>query len=275
MRLWGFREAIIERLGLLKAVIIFSFQKETAYWANNWTSVLSTTVYTFTMLLFFDVLYANVDSIAGYSRNEMLVFFLVAQVGFFLNWGLWMQNLKEFITSVNQGELDLLLMRPAPALFYITHRRIKILSLVRDALPPMVAIIVSIHWSILVFTLPNLIAGLAIFVLGMICLHVFQFLTALPVFWLGESKSMLRISITVDSGSKLLPLEGFANNPVRFVLGTIAPVLISAGFSASVILGKSDAVSMFLLALIVTTVALYIRDIAWQLALRNYTSASS
>lgn len=275
MKLLEFKEAVFDRLGFLKAITIFSFQKETAYWSNNWTSVLSTTIYTLSMLLFLDVIYSNVNVVAGYSRNEMLVFFLLVQVTFFTNWGLWQQNLRDFIVSVNRGDLDLLLVRPVPVLFFITFRRIKLLSLLRDAVPPMVAIILSIKWDLVTFTVPNLLAAAALFVMGMIAVHVFQFLATLPVFWFAESKSVLKISMAVESGTKLTPLEGFTNNPLRLILGTVAPTLISAGFATSVLLGKSDPIYMLLWAFIVTVVALYIRDIAWQIALRSYTSASS
>ena len=70
-----YKEAITDRLLILKANTIFTLQKETAYWANNWASVFSTLFYTLTMLLFINVLYANVTLFVGYTKQEMLLFF--------------------------------------------------------------------------------------------------------------------------------------------------------------------------------------------------------
>ncbi|MCL5784535.1 MAG: ABC transporter permease [Patescibacteria group bacterium] len=270
-----FKEEIIDRLSLIRASIIFTFQKETAYWTNNWTSLLSTTLYTLTMLLFLNVIYANTKLVAGYSKNEMLFFFLITQVTFYGSWGIWLTAMREMIIGVNNGDLDLILTKPLPALFYITLRRIKIFSTLRDGLPPILAIIFSINWSTLPLLPVNIFWGILIIALGMICLHVFHLLPSLAVFWLGESKNILKVSQAIESGGKMTPLEGFANNPLRFILGTVAPVLIAGGFAASVMLGKIDGIYMFLWALIVTVVALYIRNLVWQWALRNYSSASS
>lgn len=275
MKLQEFNEAIADRISLIWASIIFTFQKETAFWTNNWTSLLSTTFYTLTMLLFLNVIYSNTKLVAGYSKNEMLFFFLITQVTFYGSWGVWLTAMREMIIGVNNGDLDLILTKPLPALFYITLRRIKIFSTLRDGLPPTLAVILSINWPALNLAALNIFWGILIIILGMICLHVFHLLPSLTVFWLGESKNALKLGQAIESGSKMTPLEGFVNNPLKFILSTVAPVLIAGGFGASVILGKVGGPYMFLWALIVTIVALYIRDLAWQWALRNYSSASS
>lgn len=275
MKLSAFKELLIDRKNLLGASIVFTFQKETAYWTNNWTSLLSTTFYTITMLVFLNVIYFNTTLVAGYTRNEMLIFFLVVQATFFTNWGIWLAALQELVIAVNRGDLDLVLITPVPALFYVTTRRIKVFSILRDGIPPILAIILSINWGMVHVPVFNLIAGLIVFILGMICIHIFQFLACIPVFWAGESQKILGVSQVVEAGAKLTPLEGFSNNPLKFILSTVAPVLISGGFAASIILGKSAPLPLLLWSLAVTIVALYIRNWAWQKALKNYTSASS
>jgi hypothetical protein len=57
MKLSEFKESLKERLVLLKANTIFTAQRELAYAGSNWASILSTTFYTFSVLIFIKVIY--------------------------------------------------------------------------------------------------------------------------------------------------------------------------------------------------------------------------
>src|SRR3990167_9318864 len=117
MKLSEFNQAISDRAAILKVGIVYTFQQETAYWTNNWANLLSPFFYTLSMVLFIDVIYANVDLVAGYTRNQMLLFLFNGQIAFYTGW-LFHKNLQELIVSVNKGSLDLLLVKPMPSLFY-------------------------------------------------------------------------------------------------------------------------------------------------------------
>ncbi len=69
-----FKEAAADRWVLLKANFIFTFQKETAYWANNWTSLLSTTFYTLSMLVFINILYSKKTLNRQYNKDRYIKF---------------------------------------------------------------------------------------------------------------------------------------------------------------------------------------------------------
>jgi ABC-type uncharacterized transport system permease subunit len=276
MKLSEYKEFIRERLGLLKANTLFSFQKDTAYWADNWGSVLSTTFYTLSMLVFINVLYSNVQIIVGYTKNDMLLFFLMGQIAFYTTWAISAQNMQEFVQDVNRGDLDLILTKPFPALFYITFKRVRLFSnLFRDGIPPSLAIVIAIDWSQFHFSLVTVGVAAVLVLCGQICMHVLQFISVIPVIWLGESRSIFKLFFDIDTyAGKLIPLEGF-NGYFRMVFGVLIPVMISASFPTSVLLNKSDPILLLVWAIIVTSAALYIRNWVWQIAIRNYTSASS
>lgn len=271
-----FKEFIRERLDLLQANAVFTFQKETAYWADNWGSVLSTTFYTLSMLVFINVLYSNVSTIVGYTKNDMLLFFLMGQIAFYTTWAISAQNMQEFVQDVNRGDLDLILTKPFPALFYITFKRVRLFSnLFRDGVPPTLAIIIAINWSQFHFSLLNISVAMILIVLGQICMHVLQFISVIPVIWLGESRSIFKLFFDIDTyAGKFIPLEGFSGY-FRVVFGVLIPVMISASFPTSILLNKSDSVYLLVWAIIVTSAALYMRTVIWRWAIRNYTSASS
>lgn len=276
MKLSEFKESFTDRFELLKANTIFTFQKETAYWADNWASVLSTTFYTVAMLIFINVLYANVTTIVGYNKNDMLLFFLIGQMTFYTTWAISAQNMQEFILDVNRGDLDMILTKPLPALFYITFKRIRLFSnIFRDGIPPTLAIIFAIDWSSLHFSMFNVIVAVVIFFLGQICLHVLQFMSVVPVIWFGESISIFKLAFDIENyAGRFIPLEGF-NNYFRLIFGALIPVMISTSFTTSVLLNKSEPVFLLVWAIVVTVLALIVRGWMWNLAIRNYTSASS
>lgn len=276
MKLLEFKESFTQRFDLLKANTVFTFQKETAYWADNWASVLSTTFYTIAMLIFINVLYANVKTIVGYDKNDMLLFFLIGQMTFYSTWAISAQNMQELILDVNRGDLDLILTKPIPALFYITFKRIRIFSnLIRDGIPPTLAIVFAIDWSSFQFSASSILVGVVIFILGQVCLHVLQFLSVIPVVWLGESKSIFKLAFDIENyAGRFIPLEGF-NSYFRVIFGVFIPVMISTSFTTSILLNKSEAIPLLIWSIIVTLCALGMRSWVWKLALRNYTSASS
>ncbi|KKT41956.1 MAG: hypothetical protein UW88_C0001G0064 [Candidatus Collierbacteria bacterium GW2011_GWD2_45_10] len=205
----------------------------------------------------------------------MLLYFFVAQLTYYTNWYLSMINIHELTIDVNKGNLDMILTKPVPALFYLTTRNIGGFRFFVDAFPPTLAIVFSIEWSALSINHTNLIYGVFIFIFGSISLHVFEFLAALPVFWLGESENIIDLAGFIGAGAgSMIPFEGFSR-PLQIVFGTFIPVLITTAFTTSAILEKTNPRFLFLWAFIIALFAVIIRKIAWNFAIRNYTSASS
>lgn len=275
MKLSEFKESLKERLNLIKANTIFTAQKELAYAGNNWASALSTTFFTFSILIFIKVIYSNVKLVAGYSYNEMLLYFFVYQMTYYGNHFFTTRNLEDLILDVNKGNLDMILVKPVPSLFFLMTRTVDLVSIVIDAIPPFLAIIFSINWSSLKISPSLAFIAVVVWILGLIALHTFQILAALPVFWFGESHNLLDLaSNTTAASGTMIPLEGYNQN-LQKLLGTIIPMLIAGGFTTSILLGKSNPIFLFVWAFIVAIIAIIVRNIAWKFALKHYTSASS
>jgi len=267
--------SVFENLKILKASLKYTFLEETAFWSNNIASVFSTTFYNITYLLFIEVLYSNVDSIAGYDKNQMLFFYFFAECaayffGVFIN-----SNLMNLIKSVNSGTLDLLLSKPVSALFYLSTWKIKIFSGVRDSIPPLILVILVIDWNELIIDPVNLVWGMVIFILGMQIIYALLWIAASISFWVGESRNILDlVHDTWFSAASTLPLEGFSSG-LRLFFTFIIPGLVPAALASSVALGKSDGFAAFLVTIFVFIVFWWLRIYIWKKALRSYTSASS
>lgn len=271
MMLSVFKTFIVERLTILVINIGNTGRQEMAYFSNNWSSIISTVVYAITYLVFIEVLYLNVDSVAGYSQNDMLFFTLLSEINFFSLFAWSHNNLGDLITDVNRGDLDLVLTKPLPHLFYLTFRKISLIQLLRDAIIPIIAIVSVIDWSTLAFTRTGLLAGLVVLICGQIAFHTIQFFLALPVFWHGEARTLFNLAYSLVGN---IPFEGY---PVGLKIGLTVffPILISTALSASVMLNKTDPFLMLILSILVAASCLFLRAWGWTLALKNYTSASS
>ena len=274
MKLSEFKREIRLRLTLIRANTVFTFQQETAYWANNWTSILSTTFYMISTIISIDVVYNNVKLVAGYHRDQMLLFLLIGQSVYYIGWAI-QGNLDELISSVNRGNLDLILAKPVPSLFYAQFRRIKIFSSFRDGLVPTIAVVWAINWQMLSISWQNALWGILIAIMGMIISNIIFLLSTLPVFILGESSGLLDASKSFEyTSGHMVPYEGFTSN-MRLVFTYIFPSLISAGIATSVMLGKTSTVPLIYGVLVVAIVFLLLRLVMWKRVLRTYTSASS
>ncbi len=275
MKLLEFKDGLTERLTLLRAGIVFTAQRELAYAGNNWASVLSTTFFTFSILIFVKIIYSNVQSIAGYSYNEMLVYFFIYQLTYYGNYVMTVRNLFDLIPDVNKGNLDMVLVKPVPSLFYLMSRSISIVSIITDAIPPTLAIIFSINWSVIEFSFTGIIIGFVVWIFGLIALNSFQILAALPVFWFGESQNILDLANNIAAGGgTMIPREGYSPT-LRVLLGTIIPAIIAGGFTTSIVLNKANPFSLLAWAGAVAIISTFIKNMAWNYALRHYSSASS
>jgi len=237
--------------------------------------MISTLFYIIATILFVDILYANVDFIASYSRAEMLLYIFIGQVGYYTLWGTSYSAIDALINDVRKGDLDLVLLKPLPALFYLETRKIHLIRTFRDAIVPTLVLITVVPWSELSFDPISVITGFCIIVIGLFCLHIYMLLFSLPVFWIGESQNLFGLAWTIYTFTDgRIPYEGFGST-LKVIFSVGLPLLWTTGVSTSVILGKSDALTMLLAGTAVLIMFIMIRSWAWKKAMLAYSSASS
>ncbi len=258
------------RLRVLWSLAKLSWQQETAYFANKLLAGLTPLMYVLSFLIFMTVLYQNVDSVAGYGRDEMFFLILVGQVSFYL-YSLW-GNCAEYLERyVNPGTLDYVLVRPVPSLFYMTFHQLRPLNMLINLAGPLTPTWLVIDWPGLGLHLRNLPLAIVIFVCGVILYHQFQFIVSLVSFWTGRGRQATLLVYAASSQS--IPLEGFSTTLRRLFLGAV-PVFVTS-VVVSVMLGKANPLFWNAIMLAVLAVFSTIKRLAWGRALRQYSSASS
>lgn len=249
-----------------------TYEIETAYLANRLGYFFGTLVFTLAAILFVNVIFANVRTFAGYTRDEMLLLILLVRIVFNVLYHWSEDNVKGLIEDVNRGNLDLILVKPVPALFYVSLRKITLISLARDTLTQALCVALAINWHALDLQAAHVAAAALVLVCGIIANHVLEFLLGLPVFWSGEAAELYELSNAF--AGREVPYEGFSPF-FRFLFTTLIPVYLATAFATSVLLDKSPIGPSILFALTVAAIAIAVKAIAWRFALQNYTSASS
>ena len=260
---------------LLGANVRYSLLATFAYAGKNWGNLISTATYTLTYLAFLSFLFSNVDSVAGYSYGEMLFMLLVGQISFYSQYAFSENGSELLIDLVKRGDLDLILSKPVPSLWFLFTRGIEIHTLLVDGIPALIPVIIlgtrNVDYSL---TLASIALGAATMVTGLVATHCFTFIASLSVFALGEAKRIRLVAIDIQDIGSNLPFESFPKS-IQKIGTTLLPILITVGLSTSYYLGKTTSIIPLLIVAATATVFLTIKQLAWQLALRNYTSASS
>lgn len=249
---------------------------ELAYVANNWGNILSVIFFMISNVVFIDVIFYNVKTIAGYERDEILLFNLASQFWFFIIYSIFWKNFEILSTSVNSGEFDLVLTRPIPSMFYASFKTFNILRVVRDAIPSLLILVLAINWANLNIIYENLLFGLITIFSGIAISALLNLIVTLPVFWLGNNQGIIDLAVTIEdsAGHSNFVYEAW-NDFWKIVFTIFFPSAISSALSTSIILGKSPALEMTIISISVLIIFFLIAKLLWSLALKNYTSASS
>lgn len=274
MKLLVFEEIKV-RWVILKANTLFSFKESMAYSLNNWGGLASTVVYMLTYLVFLSAIFGRVKSLAGYNYSEVLLFTLVGQLNFYLSWVWSVTNIDRLGESVKTGGLDLVLTKPLPALWYVTFQKVNLFMLVFEMWPATVPLLYLLVRSMnFVISVRGLLLGVITFFAGHIALHCFQFCISLFSFWTGEYKNLNGLSYQLAFFGDAVPFEAYPK--VLVGLGvSVVPFLINTALTTSFILGRTTDVAWMWYSLLVMILFLVIKKMAWEKALRAYSSASS
>jgi ABC-2 type transport system permease protein len=259
---------------LLRASIVYTFQAETAYAWASMASLLGVILVAITQIIFVNTSFSSIDTIAGYTKDQMMVFTTIGFISFIVSSYLFSGSINELVKDVNKGTLDFALVRPVPSLFYMLTRKISIFNLIKEGLPGFIVLFLAINWTALSISPESILPAIICFFCGQFCSMYIQFSLSLPVFWFGESSQLIDLAYLFDYRlGRFIPYEGI-NSSIRIFFTSIIPVMIGTGVTTSILFGKSD-ISIVYYVIAITILLLFVQNWLWKMALRSYTSASS
>jgi ABC-2 type transport system permease protein len=276
MKRLDFKKEIKIRWMIVSSCTMFGFRESLAYSLNNWGNLLSMVIYMITYLIFLDVLFGRVKMVAGYDYAEMLFFTLIIQINFYLLFVISQANVEKLDESINTGELDLWLVRPVPALWFVSFRKINLGELLFSAFPATIPLLVILSgkWSELNIQFGGVVSGILCIILGQIIIHCYVFLIAMTAFFTGEGKHAKGMSVELVMFGDTIPFEGFPKF-MKYIGFTIVPFLVQTALAVSFFLGKSTNYYYLIYIFGLAVFFLWLKTVAWRFALRHYSSASS
>ena len=221
------------------------------------------------MMVFFFI-YRYVDVVNGWTLEKMLlltaVYFLVDRIfdSFFeINFG-------NFITIVNTGQLDLILVKPVNSQFVVSLRQFSF-AMVFSNLTMLLTIIYLCQRYFWPISFLQIFTFIILILASVVITYSLWFMSLLPIFWWGRVDNiqhlfrpvhqLCRIPIDVTGKFRLfltyvMPLAFVATIPAKSLIGNLSLGLVVYGVFAAAFL-------------------LWLSHRLWQFALKHYSSASS
>ena len=222
-------------------------------------------------LSFIQFLYLQVNSVAGWTKWEMVLLIatnhLVQQVfQTFL-----MINLTKLPELVRSGKLDFFLAQPAPVQFLVSTRNFEPGSVVNTVVALIVCLVAIAHLHL------NLSgAGLAVFpclvAFGVLIHYSLLLILMSLAFWMTRAQGFINAYYNVFQIARL-PREAF-NGPARIIFTWTVPLLLIANVPARTLLHGLNARDLAGMAA-ATAVLVVLSTCVFQAGLRRYGSASS
>lgn len=219
-------------------------------------------------LLFLFIIREHTTEFAGYSSDQLIVFFLSYNiVDIFAQ--IFFRGVYLFGNLIKSGEFDLLLSKPINPLFRALTQQPDI----NDLLFLLPTIAVSIY---LVHTLSITITLSSLLLYSLLLLNGFLIATALHILVLVVGIRTVEVDGIIWLYRDLSALSRFPvsmySEPLRFVLFFLVPVGIMVTVPTEILLGIAPTYSIFT-ALLVGPATLFVSLKLWKSGLKAYSSA--
>ena len=222
------------------------------------------------------VLFAKFRAVNGWTLAEVVFLYGLGNLAFSLM-RIVASQLDDFDRYILQGDLDSVLTKPVPPLFYVLASRVELHHVAR-ALTSIAIFILAlnfaqIRWStsVAVFTVTTIVCGGAI-------MFALILVSATVALWTTKSGKLTDLLITTTKEAATFPISIYPN-AVRLLLTFVLPVAFVTYYPAQRLLQKDDFLGMpesFQFgAPVVAFVMLGVGYLFWHYGLRRYQSTGS
>ncbi len=223
-------------------------------------------------LLTIGVIYQHTDSIAGWSKYEMVLLVGTSMMIQRLLMGFFWSSLFEMGRNIRTGNFDFMLAQPGNVMFMASTRKLD-----PDGLVNLVAAGAVVIYAAQQLQLEITVAGVALYLLMIFCGLVIHYsILALSIsvaFWLANAQGLEGGYFTLTEFSRL-PKQAFTNLATRVILVWALPAVVVTNAPASTLLHGFD--HTWLLWLVGCTIVWFgLAVFVFHRGLRRYSSASS
>jgi len=249
----------------------YAASRELAFRANFFAWVVVELAWFVLQLAFVGVVYQHVESVAGWSRQEMIVLVATNQLIQQIFTAFLMPGLVKLPELVRDGKLDFVLLKPAPPQFLVSTSHLEIGPLANAAIAAAVGIL-ALHDLHIAPTLSSFLAYLLLVLAGLLTHYALLLGLVSLTFWIIQAESVLLGYYSIFQVARL-PREA-ATGWFRVLFTLVLPLLLVANIPAATLIRGLQPSSM-LLFLVTCLSAALASSLFFHLGLRRYQSASS
>lgn len=244
---------------------IMEFRSEVISWS------FFSLFWAFIIIVFTEVLFSQISSIAGWTKNEILVLVMVQELFIGFIWIFILPSVLDYSKSIRKGELDFFLIRPVNTRFLLSFRRFEFDQFLRITV---LIFILNIYLKNLGIPIhfENVLLAVLLFALGLFIFYCLFFTISTLSFWFINLFNLEDFFDSVINAGRY-PSTIFQGG-LRIIFFYILPVVFTATYPTQALLGRFNPLSVIQ---IVTAAALifFISEWFWNFALKRYSSASS
>lgn len=224
-------------------------------------------------LAFVAVIYRHTESIATWSRWEVVLLVGASQFIQQVFTAFFLTNCVQLSDHVRTGRLDFFLLLPVNPRFLISLRQLDWGAFVNAA----AALVVTGYAAARLGLRPD---GLHLAGFGLLCVagvlihYALMFMLATVSFWTVQAQGLVWGYYNLFNVARV-PDAAFPPGPFKVVFTWVLPMLLVANVPAKLLAEKLSSPWEMLLLLLLAGVVLGISGLVWRLSVRRYTSASS
>lgn len=255
-----------------------SFLREFSFRSNFVINIITRAFWFVSQLLFYEIIYANVQMVADWTRAEYFGFMATTMLVNSMVETFFMPNCAQLSEHIRKGTLDFALVKPIDTQFLISFERINLPMLFQSGIA-----LALLSYSLQgIEQLPSLVNVLCyIGLIGVATVFFYSLMIALAStsVWFGRNTGLYDFWFYVTIFARY-PSDIYSGSPIaemlRFAFSYILPILVVMTIPARLIVSKTLEPNWMTGCVVLTTaVAFFVSRRVFQWSLSNYRSASS
>lgn len=258
--------AVVTRTHLRVSVL-----HELQYRVNFWLQLLESVVALATAIAVIALVFANTDSLAGWSLDELLVVLGVhIALGGVIK-ALVQPNMLKLVEDVREGTFDFVLLKPADALLLVSVRQVSFWKLV-DVAVGLGVVAVAVARPGVELTLTGALTGVLLTVTGAVVVYCFWVALTVTSFWIVRAEHIVELFSGLYQAGRW-PVTIYPA-VLRVTFTVLVPLAFAVTVPAQAITGRLSALGVAT-ALGFTLALAGVTRLLWRLGLRRYDGASA